>query len=285
MHSAQELVANIETLTSLPSVYVRIREQLDSPAGSITEVARLLSADPALTARLLHVVNSAFYGYGGQIDTVHRAVTVLGLQQVHDLVLAVSVASVFAGISPAHLDMSRFWRSSVMCGLASREIGRGNGLPTAERLFVVGLLADLGHLVMYQAIPSLAQEAEIASRTGHESVAEAERRIVGCDYAEVGAALMDQWKLPTCFAEIIGAQINPRLGGEYTYEAAILHVATRIVRADQLGESSDAAAADIDPVIWSQLDLAPESLGRIREDAELNLAGYVSLFFPDHRLQ
>ncbi|ANQ84585.1 HDOD domain-containing protein [Azoarcus olearius] len=284
MHSALELVSHVEALTSLPSVYHRIREQLDSPDGSVIEVARLVSADPALTARLLRLVNSALYGYGGQVDTVGRAVQILGLQQVHDLVLAMSISSVFAGIRPEHMDMSRFWRGSVMCGLAARNIGRGCGQPTADRLFVIGLLADLGHLVMYQTVPTLALEAERRADAGHEPLHEAERRIVGCDYAELGATLMAHWRLPPCFAEVIGAQILPRLGGEYAFDAAIVHVASNIVLADRKGEPSDAAAARIDPTVWAQLEMSPDSLSRVREDAELNLAAYVAAFFPNLRI-
>ncbi len=280
MHSAQELVSHVEALASLPTVYARIREQLESPDGSVLEVARLVSADPALTARLLRLVNSALYGYGGKVDTVSRAVQILGLQQVHDLVLAMSVSSVFTGIEPQRMDMGRFWRGSVMCGLAARTVAQGGGLPSAERLFVIGLLADLGHLVMYQTVPALAEEAQAIADRGEEALHLAERRVIGCDYAEVGAALMDYWRLPPCFAEVIGAQILPRLGGESAAEAAILNLATHIVRADRLGETSEAAAARVDPAIWSLLRMSSESFGRIREDAELNLAAYLSLFFP-----
>jgi len=280
MHSARELVISVGPLTSLPDVYLHIRDELDAPAGSIATVARLIGGDPALAARLLHVVNSPFFGYGGQIDSIQRAVTILGLQQVHDLVLAMSLGTMFAGIAPASMDVTRFWQGCVMCGLLARQLGFGSGLPAAERLFLVGLLSDIGHLVMYQTLPLPASEAARAAEETSVPLAEAERRLIGCDFAEVGAALMDQWKLPRCFSRIIGAQLNPRLGGENTYEAAIVHVAAQVVRADRHGESSEAAAARVDPVIWSLLDMDPASLGQIRQDAELSLAGYIALFFP-----
>lgn len=283
MHSAQELATHVGALASLPTVYHRIREQLDSPDGSVTEAARLVAADPALTARLLRLVNSAMYGYGS-VDTVGRAVQILGLQQVHDVVLAMSVSAVFAGIRPERMDMGRFWRGSMLCALAARAIGRGCGLPTAERLFVVGLLADLGHLVMYQTVPALAEEAQASADATGEPAFEAERRIVGCDYAEVGAALMAQWRLPPCFAEIIGAQIYPRLSGDYLLDTSIIHIAAHIARADRYAETSEDTARRIDAVAWAQVDMAPESLSRIRCDAELNLAAYTTLFFPNLRL-
>jgi len=284
MHSAQELVAHVEALTSLPSVYTRIRETLDAPDGSMSEVSRIISTDPALTARLLQVVNSALYGYGGKIDSLHRAVTILGLQQVHDLVLAMSIGSVFSGIQPEQMNMNRFWRDSVMCGIAAREIGRRCELPTAERLLVVGLLSDLGHLVLYQTVPALTYEARHVSEKNGELLFAVEQRIIGCDYAEVGATLMDHWHLPSCFAEIIGAQINPRLAGEFTYEAAILNVAASIVEADRQGVTSEEAANNIAPMIWTTLDMEPDCFGDLREATELNLAGYLALLFPGVRL-
>lgn len=279
-HSAQELVANIAALATLPTVYLRIREELDAPAGSTAAVTHAISADPALTANLMRLVNSAFYGYGGKIETLSRAVIILGIQQVHDLVLAVSVSSTFSVFAPLHLDMPRFWRGSVMRGLATREIGRSHGMIGAERLFVIGLLSDIGHLVMHQTIPDLALEARTIATQNQEPLHEAERRIAGCDYAEVGASLMDFWKLPACFADVIGAQMTPRLGGDYMYEAAMVHLATRIADADQENESSNAVVARIDPVIWSMLDMEPANLRRIRQSAELDLASYVTMFFP-----
>lgn len=282
MPSAQELVAHVTALTSLPSVYFRVREVLESPDSSVSDVAQALSNEPALTARLLRLVNSALYGFPGRIETVSRAVTVLGLQQVHDLVLAASIGSIFAGLHPERMDVARFWRGCVLCALAARQAARSCGVPGAERLFVIGLLADLGHLVMYQTVPSLAAEAQARADADGEPLDRAERRIVGCDHAELAAALMEHWRLPAPFVEIAAAQVNPRLAGGSAFEAAIVHVATRIVRADRVGETSRAAAGQIDPVVWSLLALQPEeSFARIREEAELDLAGCVSLFFPD----
>lgn len=283
MHSAQEIVSHVESLASLPTVYHRIREQLDAPDGSIIEVARLVSSDPALTTGVLRLVNSAFYGFGGQIDTVERAVPILGLQQVHDLVLAIAVSAVFEGMQPEHMDMNRFWHGSMICALSSRALARAAHNAASERMFVIGLLADIGHLVMYQTIPDLAEEAQSAADASGEALYLVERRIIGCDHAEVGAALMDAWRLPSCFADVIGAQLVPRLGGERTAEATLLHIATGIVHADRYQESSEIAAARIDPAMWDDIGLGPECIAKVREDAELHLSACIATFFPRRR--
>lgn len=280
MHSAQELVSQIEALTSLPDVYERVRAQVESPDGSVAEVARLVGADPALSARLLRLVNSALYGPRGRIDDVLRAVTLLGLQQVHDLVLAMSLQATFAGIRPARLDMQRFWRQSLLTGLAARAAAQAAAQPMSERMFVIGVLADIGHLVLFQTVPELAALAQREADATAEALDAAERRVVGCDFAEVGAALMDRWQLPDRFAGAIGTQMLPRLGGAFTADAAALHLARRIAEADAKGERSADAAATIEPGVWPLIGLAPEQLAALREEAELNLAAYLALFFP-----
>ena len=280
MHSSQELVSQIEVLTSLPDVYERVRAQVDATDGSIAEVARLVGADPALSARLLRLVNSALYGPRGRIDDVLRAVTLLGLHQVHDLVLAMSLQATFAGIRPARLDMQRFWRSSLLTGLAARAAAQATAQPMGERLFVIGVLSDIGHLVLYQTVPELAAMAQREADAGRDTLDAAERRIVGCDFAEVGAALMDRWQLPDRFAGAIGTQMLPRLGGAFAADAAALHLARRIAEADATGEASADVATSVAADVWPLIGLAPEQLGAIREEAELNLAAYLALFFP-----
>jgi HD-like signal output (HDOD) protein len=280
MYSAQELVANIESLAALPPVYYRVREQLESPDGSVSEVARLIEADPALTTSVLKLVNSAFYGFNRKIESVERAIPILGLQQTHELVLAMSVSSLFNGIRPQSMDMKRYWRGCMLTALAARELAHATCNPASERLFVVGLLADIGHLVMYLTIPDLAVSAQNAADAEHEPLHEAERRIIGCDFAETGAALMDAWKLPQNFAETIGAQISPQLAGKHTFEAELLYLALAISHANRHNESSSEALARVDPRIWADIGLAPGSFPGIRESAEMNLNSCSALFFP-----
>jgi HD-like signal output (HDOD) protein len=280
MHSAQELVTYIESLAALPSVYYRVREQFELPDCSSTEVARLVETDPALTTGVLKLVNSAFYGFSRKVESVERAILVLGLRQTHELILAITVSNVFVGIHPQYMDMRRYWIGCMMTALTSRELAHLTCNPAASRLFVIGLLADIGHLVMYQTVPELAIEAQTTADVGNEPLFEAERRIIGCDSAEVGAALMDNWKLPASFAEIIGAQITPRLAGKHIIEAELLHIALAVSKADRYNEPSEQALQRIDPRIWDNLGLNPDSFPRVREAVEMNLSSCTTVFFP-----
>ena len=283
MYSSQELVACVEKLASLPAVYHRIREQLDSPDGSVAEVARLVSTDPALTTHLLHVVNSAMYGFSGQIATVSRSVQLLGLRQVHDLVLSMSVSAVFDGLRPNVMDVSQFWRASVLRALSARAGARLRGVVDAERMFVEGLLADIGHLVMYHTIPHEVEEARVIARKSERALFEVERERLGCDFAEVGATLLAMWHLPAGIATAVGCQNEPRLAEEHTFEAGLLFLANAIADADECNVSTQDATARLPQPLWIQLGLDPETFTVIREDAELNLAAVLNLFFPGLR--
>ena len=146
-------------LFSLPDIYLRLKNLLKEPDFAMAEVAVIISQDPAITLRLLRMVNSSLYGLSTKVETVSRAITLLGTQQIHDLVLATSIAQSFDRISINVMDMRRFWRRSVYCGIITRQLAIKCGGCDPEHLFIAGLLHDIGHLIMYQAIPDLSQQA------------------------------------------------------------------------------------------------------------------------------
>ncbi|NTV96027.1 MAG: HDOD domain-containing protein [Thiobacillus sp.] len=281
---AKEMVVDIKELASLPAVYHQVRGVLDNPDSSIIDLANVVSADAAITARLLHVVNSVYYGLMSRVETVSRAVSVLGMQQVHDIVLASSVSAMFKGMSPANMNMTRFWSNSVMRALIARtgaEMVRAGEL---ERFFVAGLLSDLGHLVMYEIEPKLAELAQMQAEEGDRPLHVIERELMGCDYADVGAALVEKWNLPPRLVAAIAGQIDPVNAEElYRRDAAMLHIARVMTDAMERKMESDAIAQLFDDSIWSLSGLKPANIGTIRLIAEMNHGEVVTLFFPQLR--
>ena len=280
MSTPQELVACVEKLASLPAVYHRIRDLLDDPDSSMFELAEAVSSDTAITARVLRVVNSVLYGFPGKVETVSRAVNLMGMQQVHDLVLSTLVVAAFSGIRPARMHMGRFWSDSVLRGLAARAAARQLGMGDPERMFVEGLLADIGHLVMFQGDPEGASAALEAAKTRRIPLHEAELAVVGCNYAEVGAALASAWHLPSGFAAAIGAQLLPALGGPHVTEAALLHLANQIVATDEDEAADEIALQNLDPMTVAMLELDVERIAAIRRAVHDELAAVIALFFP-----
>jgi HD-like signal output (HDOD) protein len=151
-------------------------------------------------------------------------------------------------------------------------------------MFVEGLLADIGHLVMFQATPEAADAALAESRRSHAPIHQVEDDIVGCNYAEVGAALATAWHLPTGFATAIGAQLNPAMGGPHATEAALLNVANHVLATEEESDPEDpdeAAFARIDPMTLARLDIDVAKLAAIRSAAREESAAVIALFFPN----
>lgn len=280
MSTPQELVACVEKLASLPAAYHRIRELLDDPDSSVVDVADAVAGDPGIAARVLRVVNSVLYGFPGKIETVSRAVNLMGMQQVHDLVLTTAIIGAFAGIRPARMHMTRFWHDCVFRGLVARAGARLFSVGDPERIFVEGLLADIGHLVMYQANPEGAAMAMETARIRKLPLHEAETTIIGCSYPEIGAALAAAWSLPNGFATAIGAQLKPALAGHHAKEAALIHIANQIVATDGQDKADETALDQIDPMTAALLELNVDRIAEIRDAARSTLPSVVALFFP-----
>ena len=208
MSTIWEQVTAGAKLISLPDIYLRLRSVLDDPDFSMSEVADVISRDPGMTARLLRLVNSAYFGLAAKIETVTRATSLLGTQQVHDLVLATSVADTFEGMSSEVMDMQRFWRRSIHCGILSRQLANKCNVLDSERLFVAGLLRDIGHLVMYQTIPLQSQQAmEQSARTARPAAswARSRARSTPASAPPSSPAPASIWRAPTAAATIWSA--------------------------------------------------------------------------------
>lgn len=278
--TAQELAQHTASVVTLPAVYHRVKQVLDDPDGSVIELAKVVAADPGITARILRVVNSVLYGFAGKVETVSRAISLLGMQQIHDIVLATSVSSVFSGMAPERMDVERYWKACALRALVARSAARGCGLLDAERLFVGGLLADIGHMVMYLNVPAQAQAALVDCQASGRPIHEAERALVGCDYAQVGAALLRAWRLPTSFSVAIGAQIDPETGPPHEFEAALLHLARHAVDDNATLHERDTIMARVQPTAWAITQLDSEVFMNATADAESGLAAVIALFFP-----
>jgi HD-like signal output (HDOD) protein len=284
MMTAKEMVAGIEKLASLPAVYHQVRAVLDNPKSSINELSSVVAADAGLTVRLLHVVNSVYFGLMSRVDTVSRAVSVLGMQQVHDIVLATSVSAMFKGMAPTSMNMTRFWSNSVMRALIARTGAEMARLGDLERFFVTGLLADLGHLVMYQVEPELAEQAQKQSEQDSAPLDEVERSLLGCDYAQIGAELMAKWNLPPRLSCAIEGQIKPASADEiFRGDAAFLNLARIMTDGMERKLESDAITPLVDDRVWQLTGLKPANIATIRLIAEMNHSEVVTLFFPQLR--
>lgn len=225
MPTLWERVTQDAKLISLPEAYLKLKGVIAQPNYTVQQVAEAISYDPALTTRVLRLVNSPYFGLANRIDNIPRAVSLLGTQQIHDLALATSVAHSFSGIDPKFHDLSTFWSASIFRGLVAQQLAKICNVERPERLFVAGLLCDLGHLILYQTIPQESLRAEQLSSERMRPLVEVEREILGLDYARVGATLMRQWQLPETLVETTEYHPEPLRAQRDPTATAVVHIA------------------------------------------------------------
>ena len=170
--SPEQIVRGVEQLCSLPDVVVRANELIDSPNAGAAEIGEVIGHDPGLSAQLLKLVNSAFYSFPATIDSVPRAISVIGTQELRSLILSASATQVFNRIAPDVIDMDDFWHRSVYVGLMAGKLARHLGVGKGETPFLIGLLHDIGKIVLFSQLPeemgAVLAEAQQSSRPLYE---------------------------------------------------------------------------------------------------------------------
>jgi len=273
--NAKKLVDGSLDLVTLPEVYLRVKDVLEDPHSSAADMAKAIQIDPAATARLLRMANSPFFGFAAQVEQVSRAVSLLGTMQVHDLVLATSVAASFSGIQSDVLDIATFWRDSVRRAVAAKLIATRCNVLDGERVFVAGLLSHIGEMVLALKIPEMADRAATSAENRRLPLHIVQREMLGMDYAAVGGELLRVWHLPESFEETARHHIEPANATTYPLETAIIHIADHIAR--------DAEHEEFDPLdvaVFDEMPLDRSVLDEIVAELEPQVADVMALLFP-----
>ncbi len=257
---AKQLVSDGLQLVTLPDVYLRVKAVLEDPRSSAADMASAIETDPAVTARLLRMANSSFFGFAATISSVSRAVSMLGTVQVHDMVLATSLAQTFAGVESEALNVARFWRNSVRRAVGAKVLAGACNVLDGERVFLAGLLSQIGEMVLALRAPDELQQSYLAAAAEQLPLAQVQRRQFGCDYAEVGAELLAAWQLPASLEQTVRFHTEPRRAVDFPLETAIVHFAAVLVGAD--AERLDEAAVALTGLVAAELEEIPAQIER-----------------------
>jgi len=252
------LVKDVSGLVSPPDICMRIFELLQSPDSSARDVGDVIMRDANLTARLLKIVNSPFYNFPRRIDTVSRAIAVVGTRDLYNLVVAVSAVRTFSNLATDLVSMDTFWRHSLFTALAARDLAQHCQVLHPERLFVAGMLHDLGSLVLYHRLPELSRDLLLVAGGDEGRLYEAELDGLGFGHPELGGLLLELWNIPDSLQSAVRHHHRPEAADtENRLEAAILHVSESLANQSGVGGFCEDAAQDtaLSPRIWALLDL------------------------------
>lgn len=263
-------------LPEIPSIAFELNEVIENPMSSAEHIARVVSKSPSLTAVLLKIVNSSFYGFPSKISTVSHAVSLIGTREIFGLALGISILSIFKNIPKETIDMHSFLKHSLACGILSRVLAAHKNMPQTEQMFVSGLLHDLGRLMLYMYFPAESHDILACSRNRHRLLYKEEKDYLGCDHTHIARDLMKQWKLPQILENNVFYHHNPS-GAEQPAAAAIVHLADIIVNSLAIGSSGEKFVPPLDYDAWENLELSPNSFESVIGQAIHQFQGLESI--------
>lgn len=279
LSSPQSLISEDEEVFSLPKIHFELQEALNDPDKTFQDIGKIIGYDPALAARLLKIVNSPFYGFPSEIETISHAISIIGMDQLTDLALATLVIYQFRGIPDSLFNMEKFWRHSMACGVAARAIAEFKGEQNVERFYLAGILHDIGRLVIFKKEPALARDAFFLSRENKENIYLSEQKLMGFDHAAVGGELLKAWKLPPRLVEAVACHHQPEAAKEFPVEAAIIHTSDYIVHVLKVGSDAEFCEPQLYPKSWEIIGLSPDDFEFMKDKVNRQYKGIVSLFF------
>jgi len=268
---ASQLQGRIERagdLPTLPVIYQKVKDLVDSPQTSASDLGEVITQDQVLTTKLLRLVNSSFYGFPQRITTVNRAIAIIGFRALKAMVLATSILRAFSLDGDDGFQGEGFWQHSIGCAVGSKIIGKYIGYEEPDELFVAGLIHDIGKVVEYVSFGAELKEVLQVAEGKGVFIREAEEGILGANHAQIGSFFVQRWKLPPQLVEPVTYHHNPEGAKEFPLEVGVVHLSDILIKALGLGWAGDYKVPPLDLGAWKRLGLKISAIEPIMEEME-----------------
>lgn len=276
----ETLIGRNPTLATLPQTYAQIVEVLNDPMSSAAFLAEVISKDSSLSAKLLRLVNSPLYGFRHRVDSLDRAVALVGSNHLSTLALGLSVFSLFKGIPSGYFTLADYCRHTIACGIVARFLaGYVEGV-NRERVFALGLLHDIGRLVLYMQYPQHGRRALELAMATRRPLYDVERELWGYDHTALSQALLLHWRLPEAMAEAVGNH-HPPFGPDSPVEGLLVHAADIIAHSLTLDMHSPFSIPPVQLDVWSRLGLEEHLIAAAMNFSEPLVADTLVALLPD----
>lgn len=262
----RELKGMIHEIPTLPVIYQELFRKMQDPEVSVSQIAAVITQDQALTAKILHLVNSAFYGFARQIDTISRAVVILGFRAVRSAALAISVFDYFQGEgSTGSVDIRRFWTHSIAVAAIAKVLATEIRSSHQEEVFVAGLLHDAGKLIEKRYFPGDFDELCHVAQEQHLTWIGCENQLFQVNHATIGKAVFRAWGFPPSMVEAIHLHHDPVSSPKTPQLTALVHVADCLSYQLDFGAPGAWHGSDCASGALQILHLEPERLPDLNE--------------------
>jgi HD-like signal output (HDOD) protein len=277
--TAKGLVKNLPALSSLPAVINELELALDDGLASMDELGEIVKKDPDLTARLLKLANSSFYGFPKGVETVGEGLSLIGIEQMKQLLTGSTVIEYFQTIPADIVNMRSFWEHSIATGIAAKVIAILRRAPDPELYFVLGLIHDIGRLVFYLKLPDeSAKLFELYNKNPEQSLLSLEQSLFGFHHGELAGELLQRWEFPDSLIQAVKYHHEPPRANLHFTDAAVVNIADFVVHALDIGNSGERLIPTFQKTAWERLDLPGISMRTIIRETDRQFEDVVSLF-------
>lgn len=261
----RKALRNVKNLPTLPGIVIKLSKMAEDPDTTTDQMGKVIGKDHILAAKLLKLVNSAFYGFPQRISSISSAIILLGFNVIKSLIIS---ASIFEFMEDQDMEL---WEHSLGCAVVSSVLARRLGVSEPEEISTAGLIHDLGKVAIKMELPEEFEKIHgLVSKRGISTL-EAEREILGLDHAEVGGWLTKSWNLPTKLIEPIVCHHDPRTSQNEQIASSIVHFSDIVIRGWGYGHADDIWVPPLNKRAWTILGLVPEDLDQIIEEVEEKL--------------
>jgi putative nucleotidyltransferase with HDIG domain len=266
VRKVREKIENVTALPTIPKVLNKLLGVIENPSVSLNEISNFIAGDPALTTKMLRMVNSPVYGFPGRISSVNQAVILLGLTVVKGLLLGVSVFDLM------QKTMIGLWEHSIGCAIFSRIIAIKKGHRDPDELSVDGLLHDIGKVFLVLQFPDEYEKALEESLHDSLTIYDSEKNHFSTTHSSVGSWMARKWRFPASLIDVIEYHHKPQLTKNTPLESSIVHLADIMVRARGYGFPGDNFVMPAERAAWDLLALNEAGLVEIFKEAEDSLS-------------
>lgn len=266
-----ELLAKLSDIPTLPTVAIKVNELIDNPASSGADIAEVMRNDQVLTAKVLRLVNSAYYAIPGGVADVQRALAFLGFNTLAQLVLGLSVFSVFSSEETEVFSIVEFWRHALGTAVCSEILAKKLSFKKPEEAFTCGLLHDVGKLALYQVDRHRLIEVVSKARSSQKSYLEVERKMDLPGHSLMGELLAAKWGLPQTIRLAIRyhhfdvSKMDSILSSAKPF-VHVVRLANQICLKNNIGHSGDCSGGQITPDLLHNIRLSAEVIPQIEQE-------------------
>lgn len=273
----RELKGIVQDIPTLPVIYQELFRMMQDPDVSVPEIAEIITKDQALSVKILHLVNSAFYGYSKEIKTISRAVVILGFQAVRSAALAISVFEYFGEEDSQKIDMAKFWEHSIAVGTICKVLAEAARINQQEEAFIVGLLHDVGKLIEKRHFPEDFDEIITVAQEQHLSWIDTEKALFQINHAIIGKVVFRSWDFPPSVVDAVQFHHNPESSSKYPQLSALVHIADYISAELGFGTPGAHPLKTCSPEALTMTNLDVETIRGLEETIREELEGSMQI--------